>query len=65
MIKKGAKVYVSDNSGAKIVKCIDIIGKKKVAGVGDFILATLRKCSNSLKVKKRNLYLGLIINIKY
>lgn len=65
MIKKGTKFYVSDNSGAKIVKCIDIVGNRRIANIGNFILVTLRKCSNNVKVKKRNLYLGLILNLKY
>jgi len=45
MIKNSTKLKVIDNSGGKIARCIDVVGKKKV--------------------KKRCIYFGLIVNIKY
>lgn len=65
MIYIGSKLIVVDNSGVKKVQCINIIGKKKVANIGDFLLVTLRSYTKNLKLKKRTLYLGLLINIKY
>jgi len=65
MIQIGSKLIVVDNSGVKKVQCINIIGKKKVANIGNFLLVTLRSYTKNLKLKKRTLYLGLLINIKY
>ena len=43
MIKKESIVYSADNSGAKFLKCIDILNKKKsVAVIGDTILVSVK-----------------------
>lgn len=65
MINIGSKLKVMDNSGGKLAKCINIVGKKKKANVGSLLTITLSKCVNNKKVKKRNIYLGLIISVKY
>jgi large subunit ribosomal protein L14 len=67
MIIIGTKLLIVDNSGGKIAKCIRIIekGKKKFASVGNTILVSLVKFINKKKVKKRVIYIGLIIGIKY
>jgi len=65
MLIKESNLKVVDNSGAKLARCIKIAGKKKVAGVGDIILVTLRNFFNRKKVKKRALYLGLIVAVRY
>ena len=66
MIFVESKLKVADNSGAKWARCIKIIGKgnKKVSNVGSLIMVTLSNFITSKKVKKRTIYLGLIINVK-
>lgn len=63
MIKVGSKLIVIDNSGAKLAKCIKLMGKQKISTVGNLILVTLLKFAHSKKVKKRTIYLGLIAGI--
>ena len=65
MIKIGTKLNVIDNSGAKLAKCIKLMGKQKISIVGNLILITLLKFSRSKKVKKRTVYLGLIVATSY
>ena len=65
MIKNSTKLKVIDNSGGKIARCIDVVGKKKIAYVGNLLVITLHKCIHKKKVKKRCIYFGLIVNIKY
>jgi len=67
MIKIGTKLTVSDNSGGKLAKCIKIIekGNQKTGIIGNMILLTLIKFVNKIKVKKRVIYIGLIIGLKY
>ena len=65
MIIIGTKLKISDNSGAKIAKCIKIIKKKKYISIGNIILVCLKKFFNRKKVKKRIIYIGLIVSIKY
>ena len=70
MIQQQTLLNVSDNSGAKKVKCIKVLGgfKKKVSFVGDFIIVSvieLRNKSKKLsKVKKGEIYKALIIKTK-
>jgi len=64
MIILGTKLNVVDNSGSKIAKCIKVLNKKKAATIGSIILVSLKKFANRRKVKKRIIYVGLIIGIK-
>lgn len=70
MIQQQTSLKVADNSGAKIVKCIKILGgaKKKYAVLGDFIVVSVKKLRNKLKknskVKKKEICKALIIKTK-
>jgi large subunit ribosomal protein L14 len=67
MIQQRTILKVSDNSGAKTVKCIKVLGgfKKKYAKLGDIIVVSIQKLRNkskdTSKVKKREVYKALII----
>jgi large subunit ribosomal protein L14 len=67
MIQPGTKLYVSDNSGAKIVECIRILSKsgRSPGHRGDFAVVSvkeLRKKGN-IKVKKKEVCLALILRV--
>ncbi len=70
MIQQQTILKVSDNSGAKTVKCIKVLGgfKKKIASLGDIIVVSVQKLRNKLKkiskVKKKEIYHALIIRTK-
>ncbi len=70
MIQQQTKLQVSDNSGAKIVKCIKVLGgyKKKYAFLGDFIIVSVKELRNkskkTAKVKKGEIYKALILKTK-
>lgn len=70
MIQHQTFLKVSDNSGAKVVKCIKILGglKKKYATVGDIIVVSIQELRNkskkTSKVKKKEIYQALIIKTK-
>ena len=51
MIQQQTILKVSDNSGAKTVKCIKVLGgfKKKNASLGDTIVVSVQKLRNKLK----------------
>lgn len=65
MAQVGTMYKVVDNSGAKWVKCIRVLGKgnKKVARVSGVILVTIVKFQNRKKVKKSLIYLGLVLSV--
>jgi large subunit ribosomal protein L14 len=70
MIQLQTLLKVADNSGAKTVKCIKVLGgfKKKVANLGDVIVVSIQKLRNkskkTSKVKKREVYKALVIRTK-
>lgn len=61
---------VVDNSGAKYARCLKILqttsafGKKKYASVGDIVLVSVRFCIPKKKVKKGDVFLGLVVRTK-
>ena len=70
MIQQQTILKVSDNSGAKTVKCIKILGgsKKKYARLGETIVVSVQQLRNkskkTSKVKKKEIYRALIIKTK-
>lgn len=70
MIQQQTILKVSDNSGAKTVRCIKILGgfRKKYAKLGDSIIVSVQqlrnKSKNTSKVKKGDIYKALIIRTK-
>ena len=56
MIQVESRLSVADNSGAKEVLCIKVLGgsKRRFASVGDIIVVTVKDAIPKGKVKKRN-----------
>ena len=63
-------VKVVDNSGAKYARCLKVLrtvsafGKKKHATVGDLVLVSVRFCIPRKKVKKGDIFTGLVIRTR-
>ncbi|KAI2504861.1 large subunit ribosomal protein L14 (mitochondrion) [Fragilaria crotonensis] len=70
MIQQQTILKVSDNSGAKIAKCIKVLGgfKKRFACAGDIIVVVIshlrNKSKKTSKVKKGGIYKALILRTK-
>lgn len=70
MIQQQTILKVSDNSGAKTVKCIKVLGgfKKHSAYIGDIVVVSVQKLRNkfkfSSKVQKGEVYQALVIKTK-
>ena len=71
MIQQESLLKVSDNSGAKIVKCIKVLGgfKKRYASVGDLIIVSVQKLRNkskkTSKVLKGGVFRALVLRTRY
>ena len=54
MIQQESFLKVADNSGAKEIKCIRVLGgsRRKYASIGDVIVASVRKAAPGGSVKK-------------
>jgi large subunit ribosomal protein L14 len=70
MIQKRTVLKVSDNSGAKTVRCIQVLGgfKKKIAKIGDIIVVSVQQLKNNIrnnsKIKKKDVYRALLVKTK-
>ena len=70
MIQPQTILKVSDNSGAKTVKCIKVLNgfKKKYAKLGDYIIVSVQQLRNKFrttsKVKKGEVHKALVIRTK-
>lgn len=70
MIQQQTMLKVADNSGAKIVKCIKVLGgfKRNIAFLGNFIIVSVQKLRNkskkTSKVSKGEVYKAIIVRTK-
>jgi large subunit ribosomal protein L14 len=54
MIQVTTNLEIADNSGARIVKCIKVLGgsRRRYAGLGDIIVVSIKEAMPGTKVKK-------------
>lgn len=67
MIQTESVLDVADNSGAKSVCCIKVLGgsKRRVASVGDVIVVSIREAIPRGRVKKGDVHKAVIVRQKY
>jgi len=63
MIQMQTNLDVADNSGARRVQCIKVLGgsKRKVAGVGDVIVVSVKDAIPRGRVKKGDIHRAVIV----
>ena len=63
MIQMQTNLEVADNSGAKRVQCIKVLGgsKRKTAGVGDTIVVSVKEAIPRGRVKKGDVMQAVIV----
>lgn len=63
MIQTESYLSVADNSGAKRVMCIKVLGgsKRRYAGVGDLIKISVKDAIPNGKIKKGDVYLAVVV----
>lgn len=66
MIQQESRLNVADNSGAKEVLCIRVLGgtKRRYASLGDQIVVTVKKALPSSTVKKGSVNKAIIVRTK-
>ena len=66
MIQMQSNLEVADNSGAKRVQCIKVLGGsgRKTAGVGDVIVVSIKEAIPRGKVKKGEVHRALIVRTR-
>ncbi len=66
MIQQESRMAVADNSGAKEVLCIRVLGgtRKKYASVGDKVVVTVKSAIPSGEVKKGTVSKAVVVRTK-
>lgn len=67
MIQMQSKLEVADNSGAKIVKCVKVLGgsKRMTARLGDIIVVAIQQALPGGKMKKGEVKKAVIVRTVY
>ncbi len=66
MIQTETMLNVADNSGARKVLCIRVLGgtRKRYAGIGDVVVVTVKEAIPHAKVKKGDIMTAVIVRTK-
>lgn len=66
MIQVETSLKVADNSGAKLLSCIKVLGgsKRRYAGIGDIIVVSIKDAIPNSKVSKGSVMKAVIVRTK-
>lgn len=66
MIQMQTVLDVADNSGAKTVRCIKVLGgsRRRYAGLGDVVIVSVQKALPASQVKAGSVVRGVIVRVK-
>ena len=67
MIQMQTKLDVADNTGAKVVQCIHVLGgsKRRYAHLGDIIVCSVKKALPSSDIKPGTVVKGVIVRTRH
>lgn len=66
MIQMQTMIAVADNSGARKVQCIKVLGgsKRRYAGLGDVIICSVKEAAPNTNVKKGDVVRCVVVRVK-
>ena len=66
MIQMQTNLDVADNSGARRIQCIKVLGgtKRRFASIGDIIVVSIRDAIPRGKVKKGSVHKAVVVRVK-
>jgi large subunit ribosomal protein L14 len=66
MIQQETRLKVADNSGAKVLLCIRVLGgtRKRYARVGDVIVATVKQASPTGTTKRKSVVKAVVVRTR-
>ena len=66
MIQVQTELFVADNTGAKKIECIKVLGgsKRRYASIGDTIVVSIKEAIPRGKVKKGSVHKAVIVRTK-
>ena len=65
MIQKFTRLKVADNSGARVIMCIQVLGgtRRRYAGIGDVIVASVKLAQPGAAVKKGEVVKAVVVRV--
>ena len=66
MIQQETRLHVADNSGAKSILCIKVLGgtRRRYARVGDIIVASVKDASPTGNVKRKSVVKAVVVRTR-
>lgn len=66
MIQAETRLTVADNSGAKVLYCIKVLGgsRRRYASIGDIIVVSVKEAIPTAKVKKGDVLKAVVVRTK-
>ena len=66
MIQMQSNLFVADNSGARKIQCIKVLGgsKRRFASIGDIIIVSIKDAIPRGKVKKGEIFKAVVVRTK-
>jgi len=66
MIQQESRLNVADNTGAKTLLCVRVLGSsgRRYAGIGDVIVGVVKTAAPNMPVKKSDLVKAVIVRTK-
>ena len=66
MIQAETRLTVADNSGAKVLYCIKVLGgsRRRYASIGDIIVVAIKEAIPNAKVKKGDVLRAVVVRTK-
>lgn len=66
MIQSETRLTVADNSGAKVLYCIKVLGgsRRRYASIGDIIVVSVKEAIPNAKVKKGDVLKAVVVRTK-
>ena len=66
MIQMQSNLFVADNSGARKIQCIKVLGgsKRRYAGIGDVIKISIKEAIPNSRVKKGEMFNALVVRTR-
>ena len=66
MIQQETRLAVADNTGAKVVQCIKVLGgsRRRFAGIGDIIVCSVKSVIPGSEIKKKTVCRAVIVRCK-
>ena len=66
MIQQETRLQVADNTGAKEIQCIKVLGgsRRRFAGLGDVIVCSVKSVIPGSDIKKKTIVRAVIVRVK-